>query len=52
VPDGVLVRRRRTQIKAEKPHPGEPVADPELHFGVTRIVLSLQGNYSRPMIFG
>jgi len=41
VPDGVLVRCRGTQVEAKKAHPGEPVADHEFHFGVTRIVLSL-----------
>lgn len=42
LPDSVLVGRRRAAIETEEPHPGEPVADHELHARVAQIVLRLQ----------
>jgi len=42
VPDRVLVRCRRAEIEAEKPHPGQPVADQDLHPRVAQVVLRLQ----------
>ena len=38
-PDCVLIRRNRAQIKAQEPQPAQPVADEELHAGVTDGVL-------------
>ncbi len=40
--NGVLVWRRATQIELQKPHPGEPVPDHELHLRVGEIVLGLK----------
>ena len=40
--NGVLVRGRPPQIEAEEPHPGQPVADHELHPRVAEVVLRLE----------
>ena len=42
VTDGVLIGRWRAEIETEKPHPGQPVADHELHPRVGEVVLRLQ----------